>query len=172
MVSTHSDMERLFLDYSDDLYNYLVYYTGNADVEDLLQEVFIKAIRFYDTYNGKSSVKSWLFAIARNEAKDFYRRQKRVQWVPDKVLEFFHIHEESPEKLFEKKDETYWLMKKIHELKPSYRDVILMRYIHELSISETAFALNWSEAKVSSTYRRAFQKLKEMIEEDQNWEVV
>lgn len=171
-MSTPYSIERLFLEYSDDLHNYLVYYTGSPDVEDLLQEVFIKVIRFNHTYNGKASLKSWLFAIARNEAKDFYRRQKRVQWVPVRVLDFLHIHHETPDKLLEKKDQSYWLLKKIHELKPSYRDVVLMRFILELSISETAFALNWSESKVTSTYRRAFQKLKEMIHDDREREVI
>lgn len=171
-MSTQFDIEELFLEYSDDLYNYLVYYTGSPDAQDLLQEVFIKTIRFYHTYNGKSSIKSWLFAIARNEAKDFFRRQNRVQWVTDKVLEFLHIHHESPDRLFEKKDQSYWLMEKIHQLKPSYREVILLRFIQELSISETAFALNWSEPKVNSTYRRAIQKLKEIIAVDQEMGVM
>jgi RNA polymerase sigma-70 factor, ECF subfamily len=171
-VSTKSDIEALFLEYSDDIYNYLIYYTGTHDVEDLLQEVFIKAIRFYDTYEGRSSVKSWLFSIAKNVASDHFRRQKRVQWVPVKLLEFLHIEYDTPEKIYEDKDSNYWLMKRIHEMKPAYRDVVLMRFINELSITETAIALNWTEAKVKSTYRRAFQKLRDLMEDDQEREVI
>jgi RNA polymerase sigma-70 factor, ECF subfamily len=172
LVSTNFDIEKLFLEYSDDIYNYLIYYTGHYDVEDLLQEVFIKAIRFYDTYQGDASVKSWLFSIARNVANDFYRRQKRIQWVPMKLLEIFHIEYDTPESILESKDNSNWLMEKIHELKPSYREVILMRFINELSISETALALNWSESRVSSTYHRAFKKLKVLMEKETGREVV
>jgi RNA polymerase sigma-70 factor, ECF subfamily len=171
-VSTNSEIEALFREYSDDIYNYLIYYTGSRDVEDLLQEVFIKAIRFHHTYQGKSSVKSWLFSIARNVASDFYRQNKRYQWVPVKLLDILHIDYETPERILETKDQTYWLLKKIHELKPSYREVILMRFINELTITETAQVLNWSEAKVKTTYLRAFQKLKSLIEKDRGREVI
>src|SRR5690625_6343817 len=66
--------------YADDIYRFLVHYMSTTDVEDIVQEVFIKAIDRYDLFNGESSPKTWLISIARNLAIDEARRKKRQDW--------------------------------------------------------------------------------------------
>src|SRR5699024_4857927 len=66
--------------YADDIYRFLVYYMSTPDVEDLVQEVFIKAIDRFDSFKGDSSPKTWLISIARNLAIDEARRRKRQDW--------------------------------------------------------------------------------------------
>lgn len=45
--------------------HFFIYYMGCHDVEDFVQEVFIRAIKGFDSYRQKSTVKTWLFSIAR-----------------------------------------------------------------------------------------------------------
>lgn len=61
--------------YADDIYRFLVYYTATSDVEDLLQDVFIRAIDRYDSFRAESSPKTWLISIARNLAIDEERKR-------------------------------------------------------------------------------------------------
>lgn len=59
-----------------------------------------------------------------------------------------------------KKDMTVRLYNALASLKPTYRDVLILRKINESSIKETAYILGWTETKVKSTMVRAFAALK------------
>jgi RNA polymerase sigma-70 factor (ECF subfamily) len=49
---------------------------SREQAEDLVQEVYIRVLKSYQNFKGESSEKTWLFAIARNVAIDFFRKQK------------------------------------------------------------------------------------------------
>lgn len=153
--------------YADDIYRFLIYYTSSPDVEDLVQDVFIKAINHYDKFRGDSSPKTWLLSIARNIAIDEARRKKRKNW-----RDLIHLYEEntnrSPEEVNIGKEDIQQLYQAIESLKQDYHDVVILRAIKELSVRDTARVLNWSETKVRVTYHRALKNLKEQYKEVQN----
>lgn len=61
------NIENLYMQYKKDVYGYLISLTHNPSLsEDLLSETFLKAIRSLSGFKHNSSVKTWLFAIARN----------------------------------------------------------------------------------------------------------
>lgn len=61
------DIEGLYKEYHKDIYNHLFWLTHNPDLsEDLLQETFLQAIKSIHSFRGNSSVKTWLFSIARH----------------------------------------------------------------------------------------------------------
>lgn len=61
------DIEKLYLEYKQDIYNYLLSITHDPTLsEDLLSETFVKAIYSINKFRGESSIKTWLFGIARN----------------------------------------------------------------------------------------------------------
>ncbi|WP_335870384.1 RNA polymerase sigma factor [Bacillus sp. 2205SS5-2] len=140
--------------YSDDVYHFLLYRMGTTEVEDLVQEVFIKAIKGIDYFNGNSSPKTWLFTIARNVAVDEMRKRKWKKWTS-----FDSIQEPSdtntPETIWSKNESQNEIYQAIISLKPTYRDVVILRGIKDLSVSETASVLKWNENKVRITYHRA-----------------
>ncbi|MEH7885337.1 RNA polymerase sigma factor [Bacillus sp. JJ1609] len=151
--------------YNKDIYHFLVYYIGSTDVEDLVQEVFIRAIKGFDTYQKKSSPKTWLFSIARNVGIDEIRKRKRSRvkqmiWFWDE-----QTNKETPEKILQLNEDNKLLYQAIQSLKANYRDVIILRGIKELSVSETASILNWNENKVRTTYHRALKSLQKGREE-------
>ncbi|MEM9220634.1 MAG: RNA polymerase sigma factor SigZ [Cyanobacteria bacterium P01_F01_bin.150] len=57
-----------------------------SDVDDLLQDILIKSYQNLDSVESTSSLKSWLFQIARNTIIDYYRRQKNSRQIPAKEL--------------------------------------------------------------------------------------
>lgn len=79
----HSEFEVEALPHSDVLYNFALRMTNNsADAEDLLQETFLKAFRFWDKYEKGTNIRAWLFRIMKNSYINRYRRESKE---PDKV---------------------------------------------------------------------------------------
>ena len=62
-----SVFQRLYEDYNRDVFNFLTYLTRDREVaEDLMHEVYVRVLKSYGRFEGKSSEKTWLFAIAKN----------------------------------------------------------------------------------------------------------
>ncbi|SET22063.1 RNA polymerase sigma-70 factor, ECF subfamily [Oceanobacillus limi] len=154
-----------FYQYSDEMYNFFIYRLGNTDVEDLVQEVFIRAMKGIETFQENSSPRTWLYSIAKNLAVDEVRRRNRKKW--KSLIPFRAHHEpntvETPEQLLQLKEEHNELYEAILSLKASYRDVLIMRGINVCSVQETAEALGWSESKTRSTYYRSKKALKKRL---------
>ncbi|MCT1901180.1 RNA polymerase sigma factor [Oceanobacillus sojae] len=150
--------------YADDVYRFLIYYLSTPDVEDLVQEVFMRAIDRYPSFKGESSPKTWLISIARNLAIDEARRQKRKDW--RKLIKMDSLHTElSPEDQQITEERKIILHQAIEKLKDDYRSVVILRGIEELSVTETAQALKWTESKVRVTFHRALKVLKSEVKE-------
>ncbi|MHC0037019.1 RNA polymerase sigma factor [Pseudoneobacillus sp. C159] len=149
-----------FQDYSNDIYQFLIYYLGTSDVEDIVQEVFFRAIKKMNAFEEKSSPKTWLFSIARHVAIDEIRRKQRMR-VKSLILmeKQAEIEINTPEHLLQLSESKKELLEAIRTLKTNYRDVIVLRGIKELSIEETAKILNWKEDKVRLTFHRALKAL-------------
>ncbi|MGM0754142.1 MAG: RNA polymerase sigma factor [Bacillota bacterium] len=147
--------------YSDPIYTFLVYRMGSADVEDLVQEVFIRALNSVDSFEGKANPKTWLYSIARNLALDELRKKKRNKWSLTSFSPRNHeaASLETPESLYFLNEESRELLITIQKLKSNYRDVLVLKGIHGFDVKETAAILNWTENKVRITYHRACKKL-------------
>ena len=167
-----SVFDELYEKYHHDVFKFLFYMTKNKEqAEDLTQEVYIRILRAYTSFEGKSSEKTWIFSIARNVAIDFFRKQKTLK---DRILERFDWAENQlkdtnklPEELILHSEESKKLFSALNYLTVDQRSVVLLRYYHDLSIAETAATLNWSESKVKTTQHRAIKKIKDLINEQQ-----
>ncbi|CQR47198.1 RNA polymerase sigma factor SigX [Paraliobacillus sp. PM-2] len=152
-MTTSSKISEWFYAYNKDIYHFLLYYIGSGDIDDLVQEVFIKAIKGVDTYKEQSSPKTWLLSIARNVGIDELRKRKRERLKQQIAQEYYEMKDEKTPDIFlyldERKQHLYQV---IHSLKPSYRDVIILRAIKELTIAETSDVLHWPQSKVRITY--------------------
>jgi len=172
-----SVFDELYKKYHHDVFQFLFYMVKNKELaEDLVQEVYIRVLKAYSKFEGKSSEKTWLFSIARNVAIDHFRKQKGWK---QRIMEKFdwskgEIKDEGrlPEEIAMQKEEIQHIYRCLDLCTIDQRLVILMRYIHELSISETAEALKWTESKVKTTQHRALKVLKAHLEEMQRKEGV
>ncbi|MEC1697320.1 RNA polymerase sigma factor [Schinkia azotoformans] len=153
-----------FRQYSNDILNFLIYYTGRIDVEGLVQEVFIRALRRINTFHELSNSKTWLFSIARNIAIDEMRKQKKEK---DKQQQLLHFqgqsYSNSPEDIYRLNETNKEIYQTIQLLKQNYRDVLILKGIKELSVKEMAEILDWRENKVKVTYNRALKALEKRI---------
>ncbi|MGP4060126.1 RNA polymerase sigma factor SigX [Halobacillus sp. H74] len=165
-----SFFDELYENYHRDLFQFLIYMVKDRDLaEDLVQDVYIKVIKSYESFSGRSTEKTWLFSIARHVAIDHFRKQKRKR---NKIMEFFdwsekgeqlRDHETLPDEVAVQKDEVQRVYRALDECTVDQRSVIILRFIQGMSIQETAEILEWSESKVKTTQHRAMKALKTIM---------
>jgi len=88
------EFEREALPHMDFLYNYALRMTNNpADAEDLAQETYLKAYRFWDQYEKGTNIRAWLFRIMKNSYINRYRKESKEPDTVDydEVKEFYNI---------------------------------------------------------------------------------
>lgn len=158
----NGDVESLFVEHANDVYRFLVYFTGKRDVEDLVQETFLKLLRYQNSYRDIGSRQAWLFRVARNVALDAIRKQKNTVSIDEShVLEKELLR--TVEDVVETRDRQALLTRSIQKLKSDFRCVVILRSIHGLSVKETATSLGWTEAKVRTTHHRGMKELQKML---------
>ena len=164
-----SVFEELYQKYHQDVFQFLFYMVRNKEqAEDLVQEVYIRVFKSFHRFEGKSSEKTWLFSIARNVAIDFFRKQKgwkerildKFDWSTNQVKDDYPI----PEEVTLQNEEIQSIYKCLEYCTLDQRAVIVLRYLNDLSIAETAAALGWTESKVKTTQHRALKVLKKYME--------
>lgn len=146
-------------EYSVSLFKYIIKMSRDAyQAEDLTQETFIRAHEYIAKGREINYPKTFLYRIAHNLTIDYIRKQAPIQMIKD----FFLNRKDkrpSTEAVFQVREDVKELYEALQKLKPSYRQVIILRKIEEFSIKETAEILNWSESKVKSTLFRALPVL-------------
>ncbi len=160
----------LYKKYHHELFNFLYYMVQSREqAEDLVQEVYIRVLKSYQHFKGESSEKTWLIAIARNVAIDFFRKQKGLNQRLINKIEIFDLPikdaQPLPEEMFFQSEETKLMYRCLEKCTIDQRSVIILRYIQELSIIETAQILGWKESKVKTTQHRAIKQLKVLMNE-------
>ncbi len=154
-----SVIDELYDLYADELYRYARFTLRDAHLaEDVVQEVFIRAIRAWNSFRGEASARTWLWHIARNYMRDVMRRKqvRSRHSVPDPV-ELYDIG--APfESLVELEDQ-------LSRLTDDQRHAFVLRCMQDLSVRDTAEILGWTESKVKSTLSRALTKLREQLAE-------
>lgn len=163
-----SVFHHLYETYHRDVFNFLTYLTKDRQVaEDLSHEVYVKAIRAYSSFEGRSSEKTWLFAIAKNVSIDHFRK-KTVRskydatffdWETDEVKS----KDKTPEQQSIDKEELKAILEHLDTCTMDQRLVIIMRFFNDLSISDTADVLEWTEGKVKTTQHRALKSLRKKM---------
>jgi len=142
------------------------------DAEDILQETFIKAYRHIQNFNGRSSLATWLYRIATNEALMFLRRRRPDSISVDKPFETDDGDEIPvelvdwcclPEKELMSTEARVHLDQAIRTLTPNLRAVFVLRDIEGLSTRETAQVLEISEMAVKTRLSRARMSLREEL---------
>ena len=163
-----SVFHRLYEHYHQDVFNFLTYLTGDRNQsEDLMHEVYVRVLRAYAGFEGKSSEKTWLFSIAKNVAIDHFRkksvRQKhqfdQFDWEQSELIS----SGSTPDEVLALNEEMRQLLQVLNTCTGDQKMVIVLRYFQELSIAETAETLGWTEGKVKTTQHRAIKTLQKKL---------
>lgn len=145
---------------------------NEQDAEDVLQETFIKAIRALPTFEGRSSLATWLYRIATNEALMLLRKHSgdlvsidAPSQEEEEEQEALQIVDWSnqPETELSVKEIRQQINQAVSRLPLGQREVFALREVEGLSVKETAEILNVSESVVKTRLLRARMHLRHIL---------
>ena len=150
----------------------LSYMKNEADAEDVAQEAFVRAFRKLSSFRAESKFSTWLISITINEARTLLRRQALVGMEPldqlpdeDKGISPALLRDwrEIPSEAVEREEVRVLIQRAVEQLPEIYRQVFLLRDVEELTINETAEALNISIPSLKVRLHRARMMLQKQL---------
>ena len=152
------DFDRVYTEYFKDVYLYLRSLSANEDTaEELTQEVFSKALKSLNRFDGSKDIRAWLFTIAKNTYFTLCRRQKLfiseelTEPIPDRRVQFTeHLEDEA---------QAFQIHQFLHNMKDPYKEVFSLRVFGELSFEKIAMLFGKSPGWARVTYHRARKQI-------------
>ncbi len=153
-----------------ELFNFAFRLTGTREeAEDLLQESYFKAYKYFHQLRDESKFKEWIFQITANQFKNFLRRKKKENtFYQDDQERVFAEPEKTyknPDELFLKNDRSAMVRKALEIVSPKMRSVLVLFELEGYSIDEVSKSLGISRGTVKSRLHYARKKLREVLEE-------
>ncbi|MBP6857817.1 MAG: RNA polymerase sigma factor [Candidatus Pacebacteria bacterium] len=138
------------------------------DMEDLLQNSFIKVYRYLQSFDNSFSFSSWIYRIVHNETYDFFRSKKRrpeITLDDDSQQTFLNIESEheGPEQIFDKDVDKQLLAKALDSLDKKYKDVLLLRYGEDKDYQQISDILQIPNGTVATLIHRGKKELKKVL---------
>lgn len=163
--------EKFYEEHLDKVYRFIFFRCGNKDLaEDLVSEIFMKALEHFDNYDEKKSSSAWIMTIARNHLINYWRDKKPTQPLPG----------ETPEDSDDAYDDAFWLKsarlafnkdkeaQEIYELLATLSkeeaELVTFHYLIGYSYLEIAKQKQMSEGSVKVAVHRAIKKLRKNYE--------
>lgn len=151
----------LYERYLSPIYNRLRALLPPEAVEDVTQEVFIAAVQGLDSYRGQSLFRTWLGAIARHKAMDYYRRRGRQ---PTTVP--LDAEQDRPAETDLQQDDRELVRLALRRLPAHYQEIILLRFAEGMPFDQIARTLGLSLEAAKSRFRRAIAAIAQEMQTD------
>jgi RNA polymerase sigma-70 factor (ECF subfamily) len=160
-------------------YNRRLYRTARAILkddsaaEDALQEAYVAAFNHIGEYRGDAALGTWLTRIVVNQALQALRKSRRERVVipidespSDRIEEIADVPSSTPENLAVRGEMRRLIERKIDDLPEGYRAVFMLREVEDMTVDETAAALDIPAATVRSRLFRAKARLRESLAQE------
>ena len=163
-----SRFRALALPHLDDIYTLARYLLPRADAEDAVQECYLRAFRYFDTFGG-SAIKPWLFAILRNVCRTqhasngslVFGEPLHIDGSGQEIPPLWGESADTPESALIRSDDAIRLRQLIKDLPTEFREVLVLRELNDLSYREIAQVLDTPVGTVMSRLARARNMLRE-----------
>jgi RNA polymerase sigma-70 factor, ECF subfamily len=159
---------QLFLRYKEVVYRYIYYRVGDqATAEDFTSETFLRALRRIGaiTYQGRD-IGAWFVTIARNIVLDHAKSARhRLEVTIPETIEHTDAGP-GPEDSAISSLTTEHLMRALNRLGADQRECVMLRFIHGMSVSETAEIMGRNSGAVKALQHRAIRRLADLVQDD------
>lgn len=161
-------LQQFYEDHVSSIYRYMYSKVGNKEeAEDLTAQTFMKAVHGLDEARTPQSIQKWLFRIAQTTLADYWRTYYRVSTSSLEALleagwEGPSEKEEQISDIITTTRQSERVQRILNALPGNYRDVLIARFLLNLSIKETAQKMSLSEANVKVLQFRALKRAAEL----------
>ena len=155
----------LYDQYSDTVYRYIYYRVGGrATAEDLTSETFLRALRRIGTFTWQGrDFGAWLVTIARNLVADHFKSSRfRLEVTTGEMLDANEV-ERSPEDSVLESLSNAALLEAVRKLNPQQQECVTLRFLHGLSVAETARIMGKNEGAIKTLQYRAVRTLARLL---------
>ena len=168
----HVEKVMLYERFAEPLLAYLCQQVSDRqDAEDLLLEVFLAALE-NNSLAGLPGTRqlAWLRRVARNKVIDHYRHRALLTIQPLGQVQEFEDQSLTPERRVEEQEERSWLLQAIEQLSPAQRELVRLRYVQELRLTQIATLIEKSEGTVRKMLSRTLRHLRMLYEQHERRE--
>ena len=145
-------LEKIIRKYYDEIFRYCYHHVASRAVaEDLCQDTFVSFIEHYEGYRHEGKVKNYLYVIAKNKCRDYYK--KKTPLLIGEIAE-----QESGECI----EEAVVIRQMVMSLPEEFREAIILRYFQNLRYSDIAAFFNVSPSLAKYRVKRGLELLAEM----------
>ena len=158
-AGSHGAIEELMEQYKGPLFAFIIRMTGDyTAAEDIFQETWLRVVRSSKSFRGDSKISTWLFQIALNLCRDALRKKKSRRMVPiEDVVETLGCEPDvDPDKLMR----AQRVREMVEELNPKMREVVVLKFFHDLADDEIAKIIGCPVGTVKSRFYRASELLR------------
>jgi RNA polymerase sigma-70 factor (ECF subfamily) len=131
---------------------------------DATQDTFLKAFRGLQTFRGEASFKTWISAIAANEARGLLRKEGRRKELALDSVGPVHSNEAGVDEVMERDLESQRVKSLLTQLPEKQREAVTLRIFGELSFREIGAMIGSSEGAARVNYHHGIRRLREMME--------
>ena len=157
-----AEFAALYDRYFRQIYHYLYSRVGSAaEAEELTAQTFLAALEALPRYRQRGHFAAWLFTIARNKARDFYRHGVS----PTPLNENHPDKADDPLSQVIQTDQVEQLANLIRKLDADEQDLLRLRYVADLSFAEIGVCLGRKEDTVKKTFYRLLARLQRQMEQ-------
>jgi len=157
----------LYRRYVERIFNYIYYRTGNPkDAEDLTGKVFFKALDKIQGYKHMGlPFSAWLYRIAHNLVANYHRDRAKKQEISLDVIpgQVVPQSEVLPEASIARSQEVDELLAIIRDLSPNRQELLILKFVDQLSNKEIGQIMRKSEGAIKSLYHRTLLELREKM---------
>ncbi|GMN11622.1 sigma-70 family RNA polymerase sigma factor [Croceitalea sp. MTPC9] len=140
------------------------FYNMNSDAalsEDLVQNVFMRMLKYKHTFTGEGSFAAWMFSMARNISYDYFKKNKKQNSdYQISTVEYKLDDGTNTEEAVMRKEELKTLKKAMHKMDPDKREVLVLSKFKELKFSEIGKIIGCSEGAAKVKAHRALKELR------------
>lgn len=157
---------RLIEQFYERIYAFLRRLAGSdADAADLTQRTFGRAWQALDTFEGRSSVSSWLHAIAHHVYVDWRRSNHRLETRSEAWWQALPARSAGPDQLAAHADLADAVYRGVDQLEPDLRETVHLHYYQGLTLDETAATLGIAASTVKWRLRQALTRLQNRLDD-------
>ena len=161
-------IETLVREYETGVFRLALSILGDeAEAHEVTQETFLSALRALPSYREGHSFRAWLYRIALNYSRSHLRKRKVIERLHASLAAIFRVEHEkqiSPEEAMLQNEEEAVIWRSLNKLDERHRIVVILRYFHDLPVTEISKILSIPEGTVHSRLHGAREKLRDALQ--------